>query len=162
MKSYYSDLRSTSACQEYSAWLDPFVSDRSYAASCLQRPSVVRQRAIYGVPQGSVFGPLLSAEPSLYGWTQLSGWSPPYINMLTTQMCVSSPVVKVTALVHRLAACLTDVEDWMMASIDSTPAQRFKYRSYVAGLQPTTSAVLIYLVLTFCLLPLWSKTLLVT
>jgi len=98
-------------------WIGSFLTDRTqqFAYNDLLSPISV---LLYGVTQGSVLGPLLNVLYTAELNYVVAG-NHLHLHQYADdcQIYVSSSVDKVTALAHRLAACLTDVEDWMMASL---------------------------------------------
>jgi len=97
-------------------WIRSFLTDRTQQVTYNGRLSPVSV-ILYGVPQGSVLKPLLyllyTAE---LNYVVARHHLHPHQYADHCHIYDSSSVDTVTAPVHRLAACLTEVEDWMMVS----------------------------------------------
>lgn len=97
-------------------WVSSYLSDRTQQIAYSGQLSAV-QSVLYGVPQGSVLGPLLYVlyTAELHQLVQRHG-----VNMHQyaddCQLYLSSPVPQAAAAVSKLSECLSDVNDWLSCS----------------------------------------------
>jgi len=93
-------------------WMTSFLSERTLEVR--YNASTAAQPAYYGVPQGSVLGPILfTADITLVAarhGLQLHQYAD------DCQLYVSAPVDEASATVSRLSHCVTDVASWLSAS----------------------------------------------
>ena len=97
-------------------WIASFLSERTQQIAYIGELSSI-QLVLFGVPQGSVLGPLLYV---LYTAELFDVVARHRLRLHMyaddSQVYVSTPANDAIAAVDRLTACIADINDWMKAS----------------------------------------------
>ena len=130
-------------------WFQSYFSDR-YQSTSVNNSSSSPSQLMYGVPQGSVLGPILFVLYTTPPSGIIANHSVNHLLFVDdTQLQKSAPLSEVTSLTKELNACTDDIKTWISSNLMTTKQKLFSFHFHLPwDLPPFPSLTWLLLALT--------------